>query len=103
MGNALVTQDKPGGDVAHLTHIHQALELSSNLAGSASYGAAIAQRLAELAHSQLCKINIDAPMESQEELQAISALIKMSNDAQKIGLAAPPHYPMAENLKVWAK
>ena len=38
-------------------------------------------RLSAIAGKQVDKINVDDPMESQEVLQCISALTKMSNDA----------------------
>ena len=63
-------------------------EISTNLAGAARHGSKTAYRLSEIAALQVDKINSDDPMESQEHLQAISALTRMSNDSasQSVGL-----------------
>lgn len=64
------------------------LNITESLAGAAELGAATSKKLAEIAHAQLGKINADDPMgESQEHLQAISALTTMSNNAAQIPLA----------------
>lgn len=60
--------------------------ISTHLSGAARYGAATAHRLAAIANSQVEKIDDVNPMESQEVLQGISALTKMSNEAAKTGL-----------------
>ena len=59
--------------------------ISSNLASAAEYGAATAHRLQAIAHAQVQKIDDADPMNSQEQLQAISALTKISNDSAKLG------------------
>ncbi len=71
---------------------HQAISLaeklrniSANLASAAEYGAATAHRLQAIAHAQVQKIDDADPMNSQEQLQAISALTKISNDSAKLG------------------
>lgn len=60
--------------------------ISSNLASAAEYGAATAHRLQAIAHAQVQKIDDAEPMNSQEQLQAISALTKIANDAGRGGL-----------------
>lgn len=60
--------------------------ISTHLSGAARYGAATAHRLAGIANAQVDKIDDMNPMESQEILQAISALTKMSNESAKIGI-----------------
>lgn len=60
--------------------------ISSNLASAAEYGAATAHRLQAIANAQLAKIDDAEPMNSQEQLQAISALTKIANDAGRGGL-----------------
>lgn len=60
--------------------------ISSNLASAAEYGAATAHRLQAIANAQLGKIDDADPMQSQEQLQAISALTKIANDAGKCGM-----------------
>lgn len=59
--------------------------ISSNLASAAEYGAATAHRLQAIAHAQVQKIDDADPMNSQEQLQAISALTKIANDAGRQG------------------
>ena len=59
--------------------------ISSNLASAAEYGAATAHRLQAIAHAQVQKIDDADPMNSQEQLQAISAMTKISNDSAKLG------------------
>lgn len=61
--------------------------ISDNLAGAAHYGAATSHRLAAIANAQVEKVDDADPMASQEQLQAISALTKMSNDAGALGLS----------------
>jgi len=81
--------------------------ISNNLAGAADNGARMANTLSLIAVNQVKKINHDDPMESQETLQAISALTKMSNEAAATGLALikatkdvePPSDP-AQQLRV---
>lgn len=60
--------------------------ISTHLAGAARYGAATSHRLAGIANTQVEKIDSVNPMESQEVLQGISALTKMSNEASVIGI-----------------
>lgn len=60
--------------------------ISGNLAGAAEYGAATSHRLAAIANAQVQQIDDANPMDSQEALQAISALTKMSNDASVLGM-----------------
>ena len=61
--------------------------ISDNLASAAHYGAATAHRLAGIANAQVERVSDSDPMESQETLQAISALTKMSNEASTLGVA----------------
>ena len=65
---------------------NQLRSISGHLAGAANYSAATAHRLAAIANAQVDKIDDANPMESQEILQGISALTKMSNDAGMIPL-----------------
>ena len=60
--------------------------ISKSLAHAAENGAATAHRLSAIANTQAQKINDADPMESQEQLQAISALTKIANDAAALGL-----------------
>jgi hypothetical protein len=60
--------------------------ISNSLAHAAENGAATAHRLSAIANTQAQKINDTDPMESQEQLQAISALTKIANDAASLGL-----------------
>jgi Helix-turn-helix domain of resolvase. len=61
--------------------------ISRNLAGSARHSSMTSFRLSAIAGKQVDKINVDDPMESQEVLQCISALTKMSNDAASLPLS----------------
>ena len=60
--------------------------ISSNLMDSALNGSIVSSRLSRIAARKASEINEADPMESQEELQAISALNKLGNDAAAIGL-----------------
>jgi DNA-binding MarR family transcriptional regulator len=62
-------------------------KISDNLAMSAVASSETGRELAFLALSQVNKIDQDDPMNSQETLQAISALTKMSNEANTVPLA----------------
>lgn len=61
--------------------------ISGNLAQAAALNSGLSLRLSGIAAAQADKISEDDPMESQEHLQAISALTKMSNDAMNLPLA----------------
>lgn len=61
--------------------------MTSHVAGAAAFGASTAHRLAGIANAQVAKIDDADPMESQEVMQAISALTKISNDAMVPALA----------------
>lgn len=74
---------------AQITALNIADELravSMHLVGAAKYGSATAHRLAGIANAQVAKVDDADPMKSQEVLQGISALTKMSNEASSIGL-----------------
>lgn len=60
--------------------------ISTHLSGAARFGAATAHRLAGIANAQVDKIDDVNPMESQEVLQGIAALTKLSNESAKIGI-----------------
>ncbi len=60
--------------------------ISTHLSGAARYGAATAHRLMGIANGQVEKVDDANPMESQEILQAISALTKISNESSKTGI-----------------
>lgn len=64
----------------------QMRSISGHMGGAANYSAATAHQLAARANAQVYKIDDANPMESQEVLQGISALTKMSNDASHIPL-----------------
>ena len=61
--------------------------ISRNLAGSARHSSMTSFRLSAIAGKQVDKIDIENPMASQEILQCISALTKMSNDAASLPLS----------------
>jgi len=61
--------------------------IGHHMASAGRLNAATAHRLAGIANAQVSKIDDVNPMESQEVLQGISALTKMSNDASVIGLS----------------
>lgn len=60
--------------------------ISNHLTGAAEYGASTAHRLMAIANAQVEKVDDANPMESQEILQAISALTKISNESAKTGI-----------------
>jgi transposase-like protein len=60
--------------------------ISSNILSAAHSGSIVSAKMAKIAEMQAEKINEDDPMESQEQLQAISALNKLGIDAASIGL-----------------
>lgn len=76
----------PGPRAAAIDMAERLRGISSNLTGAAEHGSATSHRLAEIASAQVAKINAEDPMESQDILQAISALTKMSNDAGSMGV-----------------
>lgn len=61
--------------------------VGASLASAAELGAATSHRLAAIANAQAQQIDDVNPMETQEVLQAISALTKISNDASVLGVA----------------
>ena len=72
---------------------HQAVSLaeklrniSGHLASAAEYGAATAHRMQAIANAQVEKVSDTDPMESQEQLQAISALTRIANDSARLGM-----------------
>lgn len=60
--------------------------ITNNLTGAAENGSLTAYLLSGVASAQAAKVNSEDPMESQEILQAISALTKISNDASVTGM-----------------
>lgn len=60
--------------------------ISSNLACAAENGSKTAKTLSGIASKQAEMVNESDPMESQETLQAISALTKICNDASSLGI-----------------
>lgn len=72
--------------VSVITLVDELKAISSHLASAGKYGAMTAHRLSGIAHSQIDKIDDSNPMDSQEVLQGISALTKMSNEASTIGI-----------------
>lgn len=61
--------------------VSQLRAISNNIARAAISSSATSARLSKIAEAQTLKIDEDNPMETAEELQAISALTKMANDA----------------------
>jgi transposase-like protein len=61
--------------------------VSSNLASAAMAGTATSARLAAIANKQALKVDENNPMGTAEELQAIGALTKLSNESAQIGVA----------------
>jgi hypothetical protein len=72
--------------IATLTMADDMRTISTHLSGAARYGAATAHRLMGIANGQVDQIDDANPMESQEVLQAISALTKISNESAKTGI-----------------
>jgi hypothetical protein len=60
--------------------------ISSNLTRAAISGTNTSARLAAMAEKQVLKIDQDNPMDTQEELQAVGALTKLSNEAAQLGV-----------------
>lgn len=92
VANQIVTAEKTlhtmpiSAQIATLTLADDLRSISSHLSSAARFGAATAHRLSGIAHTQVAKVDDADPMESQEALQAIAALTKISNDASKLGL-----------------
>jgi hypothetical protein len=61
--------------------------ISASLTEAALSGAMTARRLADIAAAKSAGIDPENPMEQQEDLQAISALTKMANEAASLGLS----------------
>jgi hypothetical protein len=75
------------GQITVISILDELRAISSNLAGAAKNGSITAFRLSGIAARQVDKINEEDPMESQETLQAVSALTKMSNEAASLGIS----------------
>jgi hypothetical protein len=60
--------------------------MNLHMAGAGKFNAATAHRLSGIANGQVGKIDDANPMDTQEVLQSISALTKMSNEAALIPL-----------------
>lgn len=60
--------------------------ISSNLTRAAISGTNTSARLAAMAERQVLKIDTENPMDTQEELQAVGALTKLSNEAAQLGV-----------------
>ena len=61
--------------------------INSNLMEAAFNGTLVGVEMTRMASNLVKKIDKENPMESQDELQAISALTKISNDAMASGMA----------------
>ena len=61
--------------------------LGRTLMASAQNGARTSRKLSAIAAKQVAAVNREKPMESQEELQAIAALTKISNEAGSMGMS----------------
>lgn len=61
--------------------------ISGNLTAAAMAGTATSARLAAIANKQAAKVDENNPMGTAEELQAIGALTKLSNESAQIGVA----------------
>lgn len=60
---------------------HRIDKAIEDLTAAAERNASTALAMADMAGEQLAKINREDPMESQEDLQAMSALLKISTEA----------------------
>lgn len=60
--------------------------INLHMASAGKFNSATAHRLAGIAHGQVKNIDKDNPMETQEVLQCISAMVKMSNESSFIPL-----------------
>lgn len=58
--------------------------MNMHMAGAGKFNSATAHRLAGIANGQVDKIDSVNPMESQEVLQGIAAMLKLSNEAAVI-------------------
>jgi len=72
--------------IATLSLVDDMRSISTHLSGAARYGASTAHRLMGIANAQVEKVDDANPMDSQEVLQAISALTKISNESAKTGI-----------------
>ena len=80
-------QALPVSDQVHVFSLADELRaISTNLAGAAKHGSITSFRMAAIARKQSEKVNTSDPMETQEALQAISALTKISNEAASLGM-----------------
>jgi len=92
VANQIVTAEQKlhalpiSAQIATLTLVDELRSISMHLSSAARFNAATANRLSSIAHAQVEKVDDVDPMESQETLQAIAALTKMSNDASKLGM-----------------
>ena len=73
--------------ITAVTHLNRLRAISGHVLGAAEYGAATAHRMAEIANNQGLLVDGANPMETQEQLQAISALTRISNDALQPAMA----------------
>lgn len=60
--------------------------MNMHMAGAGKFNSATSHRLAGIAHGQIDKVDDANPMESQEVLQGVAALLKLSNEAAVIPL-----------------
>ena len=72
--------------IATLTLVNEMRSISDHLSSAAQYGASTAHRLSAIANAQVVKVDGADPMNSQEVLQGISALTKITNDSAKLGI-----------------
>ena len=78
--------DKPTKDLVD-DMVSQLRAISSNLTRAAVSSSNTSARLAAIAEKQSLKIDTENPMDTQEELQAVGALTKLSNEASTLGIA----------------
>lgn len=78
----------PNGTQKYARALIESLQaISVDLASAATAGAATARELAMMANEQVAKIDRNDPMETQDVLQSISALTKMSNEASAVPIS----------------
>jgi hypothetical protein len=84
--NAALRKMSVAAQVITLDYAATLQTISHNLTQAAAHSAGTALRLSAIANAQVQRIDEASPMDSQETLQAISALTKMSNDAAQLGV-----------------
>lgn len=87
LANAALAELPPSQRGAAISLADMLGRVSRDLATSALNGARTSAILSGVATKAAERVNPDAPMESQEDLQAVAAVTRMANDAASVGLA----------------